>query len=180
MVLRYAKLHPNAKTPKFNPAENAGIDLFPCEEVRMYDVYKKPKAFGVNAFFDSSNHDLLEEAHYPRNTAVVPTGLAFDFPPGLHAVVMGRSGNAFKRDLIPFYGVVDASYRGEVKVKVYSLKKPEELESVIFTPEVAIAQMVFIPYFPYNLLEMELQEASPEELTQTSRNDRGFGSTGVI
>lgn len=151
IAIKFCKLDGNAKTPIFLPNENGGIDLYPVEEIKSDNPY-----------------------------VTVPTGLAFELPAGVHAMVVGRSGNAFKRKVIPFYGLIDNSYRGEIQVMLLnyeSFRTPKTLEIV---KHVAVAQLVLIPYAPINLLNSYLVEVSPEELSKTSRENKGFGSTGHI
>jgi len=77
---------------------------------------------------------------------VFRTGLVLAPPPGVHVMVAGRSGNAFKRLAVPFYGIVDASYRGEVRVAltVNSITQyPLTLGGPCGTGEIRLLQRLF-------------------------------------
>lgn len=106
----------------------------------------------------------------PRIPNLVSTGWQMEVPLGFEIQIRPRSGMAFKNAItIPNSpGTVDCNYRGEVKVILlnegienYSIKKGDK-----------IAQMVVANV---NLCEPNIVE----ELTETSRGDGGFGSTGV-
>ena len=76
---------------------------------------------------------------------------------------------AVKRGLAPAnkVGVIDADYRGEVKVALHNHKDtPETVE-----PGERVAQLAIVPF-----LKAEFEEAA--ELSDTVRGVGGFGSTG--
>ena len=105
----------------------------------------------------------------PHQTVLIPTGLAVAIPPGYFGGVFARSGLASKEGLRPAncVGVIDADYRGEVMVSLHN----DCEEARVITPGQRIAQLVVLPF-----LEVAFQEE--EELSETSRGDAGFGSTG--
>ncbi|PFZ39658.1 dUTP diphosphatase, partial [Bacillus pseudomycoides] len=53
---------------------------------------------------------------YPGGTKVIPTGLAFEIPPGYELQVRPRSGISRKTFLRVVLGTVDSGFRGEVGV----------------------------------------------------------------
>lgn len=64
---------------------------------------------------------------WPGETKVVPTGLAFEIPPGYELQVRPRSGMTRNTKLRVVLGTVDSGYRGEVGVLVDNteiLKRP--------------------------------------------------------
>ena len=89
---------------------------------------------------------------------------------GFVGLIYARSGLATKRGLAPAnkVGVVDADYRGEIKVALHNHS------AIPATVEAGdrIAQLVIAP-----VLHAEFLEA--EELSDTLRGEGGFGSTGV-
>lgn len=105
-----------------------------------------------------------------HSTIKVSTGLAFELPNGNFAAIFARSGLATKQGLRPAncVGVCDSDYRGEY---IVALHNDTDLEQVI-QPGDRIAQMILMPY-----IEMFFQEA--QELSETDRGQKGFGSTGV-
>ncbi|MBQ7907092.1 MAG: dUTP diphosphatase [Clostridia bacterium] len=102
-------------------------------------------------------------------TVLVKTGLAIEVPVGYGAFIYARSGLASKRGLAPAnkVGVVDCDYRGEVMV---ALHNHSQAPQTIVAGE-RIAQMVIAPYIT---AEFEVVE----ELSDTTRGEGGFGSTG--
>lgn len=122
-------------------------------------------AAGYDLFADVK--ETLEiKAH---TTAMIPTGLAMEIPEGYFGGIFARSGLASKESLRPAncVGVVDADYRGEVKV---ALHNDSDAERVI-TPGQKVAQLVIVPF-----LSVEFDEV--ETLSDTVRGAGGFGSTG--
>ncbi len=97
----------------------------------------------------------------------IPTGLAFAVPPGLDAQVRGRSGLA-SNGVIGTFGTLDADYRGEVFVTLYTTSP--EISYVVEDGD-RIAQLVI-----GRLAEVEF--ALREELPETERGAGGHGSTG--
>lgn len=105
----------------------------------------------------------------PHQKAKIGTGLAFEIPEHTFAGIFARSGLANKQSLRPAncVGVCDSDYRGEYIVAVHN---DSEYTQTI-EPGMRIGQMVLLPYIP-----MRFQEV--EELSETSRGEGGFGSTG--
>ena len=105
----------------------------------------------------------------PGETAFIPTGIALEVPVGCAGLIYARSGLACKRGLAPAnkVGVVDSDYRGEVLVALHNHgKAPQTVEN-----GERIAQFVITP-----VLTPAYEVA--EELSDTARNQGGFGSTG--
>ena len=84
-------------------------------------------------------------------------------------MIFARSGLSAKEGLRPAncVGVVDADYRGEIKV---ALHNDGEVQRVV-TPAEKIAQLVVVPFLPVSFNEVK-------ELSDTVRGAGGFGSTG--
>jgi dUTP pyrophosphatase len=102
--------------------------------------------------------------------ALIPTGLFLELPPGYEAQIRPRSGLAFKHGigLVNSPGTVDADYRGEIKILLVNLSQ----EPFTVTDGERIAQMVIARYEQAEILQVEI-------LSETSRGEGGFGSTGV-
>jgi dUTP pyrophosphatase len=97
----------------------------------------------------------------------IPTGLAMAIPEGHVGLIWDKSGNAIKRGLKVLGGVVDAGYRGEIKVGIIN----HGTESHTFDVGDKVAQMLL----------QEVHHADFEEvesLDETARGEGGFGSTG--
>ena len=48
-----------------------------------------------------------------RSSVVIPTGIYVALPDGCEMQIRGRSGLAFKYDIVSHLGTLDADYRGE-------------------------------------------------------------------
>ena len=102
----------------------------------------------------------------PGSQHKVKTGIAIQFPDGWGSVIKDRSSMASAR-VYSSAGVIDSGYRGEVMVLLrndsdadYAIKKGDK-----------VAQMI-----PLQAADMEVVEL--DELAETSRNEKGFGSSG--
>jgi len=106
----------------------------------------------------------------PRSHAVVPTGIAIECssPAGepMGALLRDKSSVAARR-LMLTGGVIDAGYRGEIKVLLENLG---DTEGVIHAGD-KIANLI-----PYPVLTGKVQVV--EELADSSRKAGGFGSSG--
>jgi dUTP pyrophosphatase len=98
----------------------------------------------------------------------INTGLHMAIPTGYKGVVYGRSGLAFSEDIVPHLGVIDSSYRGEIKVLLYNMGD----EDYCYKKGDRMAQLCIEPC-PHVQLRVV------DELTETSRGSNGFGSSGV-
>ena len=106
----------------------------------------------------------------PLERAVVKTGLFIELPIGYEAQVRPRSGLAAKKGITVLNspGTVDADYRGEIGVILVNLSN----ENFIVENGERIAQLIIAKH-------ERAEWISVEELTETSRGEGGFGSTGV-
>lgn len=104
----------------------------------------------------------------PGQSALVPTGLAIELPPGFEAQIRPRSGLALKHSLtIPNApATIDPGYRGEIKVIVLNLGR----EPYTVHPGDRIAQMIVARYEAIEWMEAELGDSI--------RGSGGFGSSG--
>jgi len=105
----------------------------------------------------------------PMERHLIPTGIFIELPSGYEAQVRPRSGLALKQGItcLNSPGTVDADYRGELKVILINLSDSEQS----IHPGDRIAQMV--------ISTVEKVAWEPVEIiSQTSRNDGGFGHTG--
>lgn len=105
----------------------------------------------------------------PMERTLVPTGLYIELPSGYEAQVRPRSGLAMKQGItcLNSPGTIDSDYRGEIKVLLINLSA----ETQVINPGDRIAQLV--------LQKVETAEwMQVTVLTETVRNEGGFGSTG--
>ncbi|HHT97903.1 MAG TPA: dUTP diphosphatase [Clostridiales bacterium] len=105
----------------------------------------------------------------PHETVKIGTGLSIEIPDGYFGGIFARSGLASKNGLRPAncVGVADSDYRGEYIVAIHN---DSDSEQTIMKND-RIAQLVILPFLP-----VEFEEVN--ELSQTKRNEEGFGSTG--
>ena len=102
--------------------------------------------------------------------AIVKTGLFIELPIGYEAQVRPRSGLAAKKGITVLNspGTVDADYRGEIGVILVNLSAEE---FVIENGE-RIAQLIIAKHERAEWIEVT-------QLSETSRGEGGFGSTGI-
>jgi dUTP pyrophosphatase len=105
----------------------------------------------------------------PGERATVGTGLAVAIPEGYAGFVQPRSGLAARHGLtvVNSPGLVDSGYRGEIRVV---LLNTDAREPFVVEPGMRIAQLVVLPV-------PELDPVEVEELPETERGVRGFGSS---
>jgi dUTP diphosphatase len=140
--LRIAKLKADATVPTRAHDGDAGLDLYACEVAHLG----------------------------PGERWSVGTGIAVEIPAGHAGLVLPRSGLA--RDhgiaLVNAPGLIDAGYRGEVRVLLLNTDPAEVFR---LQPGERIAQLVIAP----------IAIAEPVEvagLAESARGDGGFGSSG--
>jgi len=140
--LRIAKLRDEATVPTRAHAGDAGLDLYACEAAHLG----------------------------PGERWSVGTGVAVEITDGYAGLVLPRSGLA--RDhgiaLVNGPGLIDAGYRGEVRVLLLNTD-PAEIFRV--EPGERIAQLVVVPVGLPEPVEVE-------SLSDSSRGGGGFGSSG--
>ncbi len=112
-------------------------------------------------------HCLEDFIIEPGERKLVPTGLAIEIPHGHYGRVAPRSGLAVKHGIDTLAGVIDSDYRGELRVLIVNLGDAP----VAFQAGDRIAQLIIEQFAPG-----EFQWA--DELSDTTRGDGGFGSTG--
>ncbi|HJA29301.1 MAG TPA: dUTP diphosphatase [Candidatus Olsenella pullicola] len=107
----------------------------------------------------------------PHERRLISTGLAVAIPEGYAGFVQPRSGLALKKGLSMANtpGLIDAHYRGELKVCAVNLDNENEIS--IERGE-RIAQLVIQRVPVVTLHEVD-------ELDETDRGVGGFGSSGV-
>ncbi len=127
--------------------------------------YATEGAAGMDLRADLQEQLVLQ----PLERMLVPTGLFIELPLGYEAQVRPRSGLAVKQGItcLNTPGTIDSDYRGEIKVLLINLSG----EAQVIQPGDRIAQLV--------LQQVEsIRWQSVSQLTETLRNEGGFGSTG--
>jgi dUTP pyrophosphatase len=125
------------------------------------------RAYSGDAGLDLSTCEPLRLG--PGERAVVPTGLAVAIPEGFAGFVQPRSGLAARHGVtvVNSPGLIDSGYRGEIRVVLLNTDREQ-----VFVAEAGerIAQLVVLPVPEIELVELE-------ELPESERGVRGFGST---
>jgi dUTP diphosphatase len=105
----------------------------------------------------------------PGERAVIGTGLAVAIPHRHAGFVQPRSGLAARHGVtvVNAPGLIDSGYRGEVRVV---LLNTDLRRAFVVEPGMRIAQLVVLP-----VPEVEVVEV--DELTESERGVRGFGSS---
>lgn len=114
----------------------------------------------------SNDDDVTLE---PGQFRLISTGTSIALPDGFGAFVMPRSGLAARHGLTVLNspGVVDAGYRGEIKVLLINLG----MNPYTVRWNDKIAQLVIMPVVLANFIPVE-------SLEDSARGTGGFGSTG--
>ncbi|MEW9595785.1 dUTP diphosphatase [Bacillus toyonensis] len=136
----------DVKLPKYAKPSDSGFDLVAAEDTIIW----------------------------PGETKVVPTGLAFEIPPGYELQVRPRSGMTRNTKLRVVIGTVDSGYRGEVGVLVDNIEIPKvaNMKAHVIERGTRIAQGVIAPVETAHFVEVN-------ELSDSERGIGGFGSTGA-
>jgi dUTP pyrophosphatase len=138
MELRVSRIHEEAKLPSYGHRGDAGLDLFSVVDL------------------------VLERGQ----VEAVSTGIKVAIPEEYVGLIWDKSGISLQ-GVHRLAGVIDAGYRGEIKVVLVNLSDAP------FTIEkgMKIAQMLIQPLSVVNIVETQ-------ELDDTTRGEGGFGSTG--
>ena len=160
-------LHSSSSTPA-----TAGLPQITCRVKRLsknanLPTRGTPFAAGLDLY---SAVDIILPTG--GKTVAVATDIAISFnsqtPGGLYGRIAERSSMALKHIHLAG-GVIDADYRGPIKVLLYNLGS----EDYQIHMNDRIAQLILTPYIIPIIMECR------EELDQTERGEGGFGSTGV-
>jgi dUTP pyrophosphatase len=141
--LRVRRLDPDAVLPRRAHEGDAGYDLCALEDLVLG----------------------------PGERAMVRTGIAVELPDGHAGWVVPRSGLAARHGiaLVNAPGLIDAGYRGEIKVLLLNTDRQAEFE---VSAGERIAQLVVAAVATGDVVEVD-------ELSVTARAEGGFGSTGT-
>lgn len=148
-MVQFAKIIPNAILPSRGSRHSAGLDLSAAWEGSLQKI-----------FIPSGGRSLI------------PTGLKVAIPYGYYGQIHPRSGLALKNGIDVFAGVIDADYRGEVKIILFN----SDEQPFIVECGMRVAQFIIKPC---NMQDAEEVPSLPEPATEGFRGSAGFGSTGV-
>lgn len=137
---------------------------------QLTETAKLPTRGSVfSAGFDLYADNNVDITIHPHETRKIGTGLALEIPDGYYGAIFARSGLASKEGLRPAncVGICDSDYRGEYIVAIHN----DSNEDRVIEPKERIAQLIIMQY-PHITFE------EVDELSDTSRGEGGFGSTG--
>jgi dUTP pyrophosphatase len=138
MKLRVKKIHPEARLPVYQHPGDAGLDLF----------------------------SVVDDVLGAGEVKPIPTGIKMAIPEGYVGLVWDKSGISLQ-GVHRLAGVVDAGYRGEVRVVMANLGR----EPFVIKKGMKIAQILIQPVAAPEVVEAD-------DLDETPRGEDGFGSTG--
>lgn len=128
-------------------------------------AYIPTKAYDNDAGFDlKTREDFTVPAGGSYTT---DTGVHMALPDGYCGLVVAKSGLNVKHG-ITSTGLLDSGFRGSLKIKLYNYSKYDYQ----FKAGEKISQLVILPI---PVVDLEVVE----ELDDTERSDRGFGSSGA-
>jgi len=135
---------------------------------KLNDLATTPSyaTLGAGCFDLAASESVMIHRH---ESEIVSTGLAFEIPDNHVMLIFSRSGHGFKHGLrlSNSVGVIDADYRGEIKLSVHN----DGYSSYAVAIGERIAQALVLPV---KRQTFELVK----ELSATTRGPKGFGSTG--
>lgn len=138
--LRATILDPSGRLPRRSNPADAGADLFSAESLMIH----------------------------PGERALVGTSVALEIPEGFYGRIAPRSGLAAKHGIDVLAGVVDSSYRGEIKVVLLNTDRHNTFH---VEKGDRIAQIIVESHFNLPIVEVD-------DLSESNRGGGGFGSTG--
>lgn len=119
----------------------------------------------------AAGHDIYSDEDItilPGERKLISTGISMVINCGFYGHICDRSGMAYKHGAHVMAGTIDESYRGEIKVVLLNTDKEKSIE---IKRGDRVAQMIFKRYYAP---DFELVN----ELEQTERGEKGFGSSG--
>lgn len=106
---------------------------------------------------------------YEKGNFVYGTGIALEIPEGYVGLIYPRSSiSKYDLMLCNHVGVIDSNYRGELLLK---FKTTRDFPKIFIVGD-RIAQLIIVPYPKISLIQVE-------ELSESNRGDKGFGSSGA-
>jgi dUTP diphosphatase len=140
--LQVRRLDPELPLPRYQQQGDGGLDL----------------------------HSAQDAVLQPGERAVIGTGIAVAIPEGFVGLTAPRSGTSARSGLstVNAPGVIDAGYRGEIKLILVNLDPKDPIE---IRRGDRVAQLLIIPI-------STVEVAERDELPPSDRGASGLGSTG--
>jgi dUTP pyrophosphatase len=139
--------------------------------VKTHEDAKLPQRNNTEPLIGDTGYDIyaIEDVTIdPHSTKIVQIGLDIGYiETGYWIRIESRSGMFFRNGITAFPGVIDCSYRGKLGA---ALINNTDIPYIVHKND-RIAQLVV-----YKLLEPTITWAQTKD--ETSRGDKGFGSSG--
>jgi dUTP pyrophosphatase len=147
-TIKFKKVYPEAKTPTLASKGSACWDLYAC---------------GIKGtMFASSGVTLVCSSR----VSLIGTGIIAEVPKGYFLEIRPRSGLSTEVSIVNSPGTIDSDFRGQIMVML----KAHNGDVFIHEGD-RIAQCMLVPVIPIKWVEVD-------ELSETDRGDKGFGSSG--
>jgi len=104
----------------------------------------------------------------PFEQKTITTGIAIEIPSGCVGLVRDRVGILTKMNVHTSAGTFDPFYRGEISIVLTNFGE----DDISIEKGMRIAQLIILP-----VVKVEVKEV--KKLSETTRNEKSFGSTGV-
>lgn len=157
-------MHPNAIIPTKGSSLAAGLDLYSCDETIIIEPFNPKEVHFVGNF---------------KGQAIINTGIAIEIPKGCYGRIAPRSGNSIdnynEKDISKssgfdvMAGVIDRDYRDSIKViinnftnHIITIEKGRKIAQLILEKCVYVNELIEV-----------------DELSNTDRGLKGFGSSGI-
>jgi dUTP pyrophosphatase len=156
-------------TEYFLEIKSAEISLPQSNNILRLEKITASAKIPQKAHIGDAGYDLYANDYYsisPYGQALVATGIKMAIPENYVGLIWDKSGIAFE-GIKTMGGVIDANYRGEIKVIIKNLS--EELFNIV--PGQKIAQILIQAITDLKISEEVISE-------ETNRATSGFGSSG--
>lgn len=114
-------------------------------------------------------YSIVDALIKPGERALIDTGISTAFPEGHVGLIWPRSGLSAKNGIDVLAGVIDENYRGNISVCLLNTGNED-----VFLPKGSrIAQIIIQKYNDEAFMVVD-------ELSETTRSDKGFGWSGIM
>lgn len=129
-------------------------------------VYSSEQAAGMD-FYIPNDIGWESKTLLPGESVTIPSGIIVELPPYLCLLLVNKSGVG-KRGLDVGACLIDPDYRGEIHLNVFN----QSNQPVVIRRGEKLVQAIAIEHF-----RLQLNESN--NLSETTRGNGGFGSTGL-
>lgn len=137
-------------------------------EVKMLDKDVCPPEYILNSDVGLDIRANETVSIKPLEQKIIKTGLKIRIPDNHVGLIRDRAGIVSRMNVHTAAGTFDPAYRGEISIILVNMGESEvEIEKGM-----RIAQMIIIPI-------KKVIVKAVNELSETERGDKGFGSTGI-